>query len=521
MKFRSLHPIFLALLICIFCLSSVSAEMTIYLKDGREIAVNKVVFENRKLAKLYLLDGRIVTTSVVNIDLNASGIGEPVGTYGEKRVSQKGLRGFARPAPVIKDSTIRQTALKEQWENADKTAVALRDRRNIRAGEKVKIVREPVKQDTSSKRLYYSYKKPRATDQVYLIVYKKPNGTYGKDMVDAASFSTYFRIEDPKVELPERFQQRSLPAIAAESSDVPEQKAAEEEIVISNESPGEVSTKEYGSASGKLTKKESFEEADVSSGTAPKKEKGFLPGLMIIAILALLGGLLAHLLLKYRQKPIISSSNFSQYEEELREFEIEIWLKNGKTIEQLREICLKKFYQDNQVAIGIGMKMLKGIQKNSVIPYIMKQSGQEMSEVESIYHHFEERFRVIDGLIEEVSERTGLVPQHPTAPHIGASPTTDPTKKIAEKPFVSPTSARPQPLGSEKEAAVVPAVSIPKKDAVAVARPAHVAPSKPLPIASKQARKSSTVKKGTKARSSSLPSYTANLIKQLGLLSEH
>src|SRR5438046_3713972 len=125
---------FLSAFVLMVFVSFCFAEMTIYFKDGKDVKVTKIVFKGDQ-ADLYLVEGTIMSVSVASIDLDVSGIGKPVGTYGETSVS--GNRPVVVHASPVIDSRIRQAELQQEWANASVIAVAKKDVGSIRSGDTV------------------------------------------------------------------------------------------------------------------------------------------------------------------------------------------------------------------------------------------------------------------------------------------------------------------------------------------------------------------------------------------------
>jgi hypothetical protein len=486
-------------LICVpFCF----AAMTIYFKDGSSKEVYKITFKGQT-ADLYLMDGSLITVPVEKIDLRTSGIGAPVGTYGQTRVAPGRPQIIPHRAPIA--DSLRQVHLKEEWERTDRSATALNNVGAIRLGDTVKIVgetdvgsRAPGSSSNyeeyddyyydSNTRQYYKYRNyrssvsPQDKDFAYVVLYQNPDGSFSKRLFDAATFSENFKLDQqqsatkapPVVPGPYPTKTTELPAPQVNDAR-PAQQQRPETVTPQSKKPAVTESKP-----------EQQEKKESAPGERKKSAK-----VLFIASLALLIGLLVYVLMKRKGTPLVDTSNFHKYEEDLREFEIGIWLRNGKTMDQLMEICLKKFYQDNPAALTISMRMLKGDhQMNFMIPFIMKQLSASSPEAEYLYVEFQSQIERIRSLIKEVSQRTGTYPRVASQPD--AVTVTQPSKtNLVSSAVETPPTVVAQP-------AVDPVSS---GTSSVVNRASLIEPDEPL------------------RRAADMPAYANNLLSQIGFLS--
>src|SRR5262249_15407848 len=337
------------------------ANMTIYFKDGTEKVVTKITFKGQE-ALLYLPNGQVVTVSVDHIDLVASGIGQPVGTYGESKLSGKSATTGGPLSKNVSDSA-RQLELKSQWENADRVAIAQTNFDRFHQGEEVHILdRDTSTPQPPADNLQYAQPQPaQLSDHAFLVIYKNPDGTYGKRIIDAVLFVSKFKIRDLAIPVPKSSSQTE----SAQTRSGKAQTATAKEPALEP-----ISTKE--SDLDRALHAPVPAQPVTSSGSVVK----------ILEIVLGLAGLaclvLVVLAAKKRRKPFLDTSKFREYEEELRDFEIEIWLKNGKTMDQLMDICLKKFYQDPPSALSLANGVLKGGSRDALIQAIAKHTGSGM-----------------------------------------------------------------------------------------------------------------------------------------------
>jgi hypothetical protein len=434
--------------------STCFATLTIYYKDGTSRDVHKITFKG-KAAELYLIDGSVITVPVEKLDLRSSGIGAAVGTYGTSKVT--GERTAAERKGVL-GSPLRQARLREEWERAEKSATVLSSIGPMQRGDTVKIVAEtmannqPAADDSYDEGEYWydpkyrGYRfKAKDLDHAYVLIYKNQDGTYGKRLLDAVTFNSHFQLsvaakapatrmpeypvipdqKDPDIHDPNPF---STSRPKTETSDRPLEQPAPggeaQEVVSSNESPA--------SSSGEAN------EMQKSS-----RRRSWIAYLIFLSVLAALG-FGAWLLIVRNQRPYIDTSKFRRYEEDLREFEIAIWLRNGKTADQLMEICLKKFYQDRPSVLTVCNKILKGNQKGLTVPFISKQTGRSIVEAERIYDDIQNQIERIRNLIREVAVQTGISPAKP-AVEVTQKPAVAEMPRSASAPKTSVPSPPPLP----------------------------------------------------------------------------
>lgn len=513
---------FLAFLLVSFCF----AEMTIYFKDGREKRVQKVVFKGDK-AELYGTDGSVMTVPVSVLDLDMSGIGSPVGTYGETKVTNSGKPQVGAARMPVPGSAARQEALQSEWEHAPIIAKARKNVGSIKAGDTVHaytVGSQAAKQDT--RYVYYWYdddtgtlwydealNTPIVPDSAYILIYKNSAGSFGKKILDATTFDSSFDVPKAKPELaPESIPPASSEPISIPSSPTPQEPKVSPPPLQQNQQPEEQPSVEEHIPEETSTQSE--------TNSTPESENNSTTVALVIAAVSGAGVLvLLYVLFRKRSKPFVDSSRFRQYEQDLVDFELEIWLRHGKTMDQLAEICAKKFYQDNPAALNIVTRMLKGGQKNLVIPMIMKNAGVQPAAAETIYSGFAERIEIVRKLIDEVSAKKGIAPLKP-------APIPEPK---AETTVKSP----PQTSGSGTQksmpaVAPKPAPAVPRQ-AAAPAKPAQTTasvpqqPARPAPppveisivMPPDPPKRVSRKKSGPAA---DLPAYAAGVFNQLGFL---
>jgi hypothetical protein len=431
---RNVLALFLFFFVASFCFASI----TIYYKDGTKREVHKITFKG-SMAELYLIDGTVINVPVEKLDLASSGIGAPVGTYGTSKVT--GERKVTDQNVVVA-SPLRQTRLREEWERAEKSATVVSSIGPMQRGDTVKIVGETTRNSTPSQDDYYDetefwydqqsrgYRfKAKDLDHAYVIVYRNQDGSFGKRLLDAATFSRHFKIAQPAkapTPMPEYpiIPDKKDPDIHETNPIMPSPSVSEPAEQIPEKSENVVPVQEP------VQQKAETEDLAKSS-----RRRSWIAYSIFLAVLAVLG-VGAWLVIVRTQRPYIDTSKFSRYEEDLREFEIAIWLKNGKTADQLMEICLKKFYQDSPSVLTVCNKMLKGTQKGMMIPFIAKQTGRSVQEAERIYDQIQNQIERIRNLIREVSNKTGIAP---------AKPAVELTQKTV------PVVEQPRPIGKPKE----------------------------------------------------------------------
>ncbi len=408
---RAVLPV---LLLAFFC-STVFASMTIFFKDGTKREVHKITFRGDH-AELYLVTGDTVTVPHEKIDLPTSGIGVPVGTYGQTKVT--GQRETLPGRRTQLGDPMRQQRLAEDWERAEKSAIAISSVGPIQAGDTVKIVGETTPRSKPQPQDYYDYSEykydpecncyrftVKYADHAYVVVYKNGDGTFGKRLFDAATFASHFKINQPDK------SSKPFPIY----SDVPEKQPEQTESKAPPET--EPAPIEVAPSQPETTLEEKPAQSVETTSTAPapapneatESRKPWTAFLVFVLVVVALG-IVAWFFIGRSHKPLIDTSKFHRYEEDLREFEIAIWLKNGKTTEQLMEICLKKFYQDNPIVLSSCGKILKNTPKSGIVPAISKQTGRSLAEAEAIYDQLHYQIDRIRNLIQEVSHRTGITP---------------------------------------------------------------------------------------------------------------
>lgn len=453
---------------CLFFSSICFAELWIWLNNGNSIRAFKIVFQG-ETADVYLLDGSVRKIPVSQIDLKSSGIGKPEGTYGGQGPGPTRLPNVTPPIPV--DQKARQDQLKDEWERSERTAIAINNVGPIRSGDTVRIVAQTEEPPTSP-----YFVQPEKKDDAFVILYKSPDGTYGKKLFDAATFAGNFQVHkkpEPVVSIP---LEPRIPGDTHPSTQEPAQQP-----------PPPVITKP-------ATKIETKLPAPKPAETQPAQIPGNGVTRFLIAVLALAAiAVVVILLSRKRKKPFVDSSKFRLYEEELREFEIEIWLKHGKTEDQLVDICAKKFYGDQPGPMTVLTKMQRGVDHQALVTFICKQAAVDPGAAEKIYLDIKQKLDWIRSTIQSVTRRTG-VSVLSDAPPTGIMP----APKPASKPAAPPPAAAAPPIAST---GIMP---IPKQEPASAPVPA----SSPLPPANQQPKPPQGV-----------PQYLSNVMKNLALLS--
>jgi hypothetical protein len=435
--------------------------MTIYFKDGSSREVYKITFEG-KIAELYLIDGSVITVPAEKLDLPSSGIAAPVGTYGTSRVN--GERTIPRGKVGALIDPKRQAKLKEEWDSCEKTAVAIRGIGMIQKGDSVKISGETTANsrptvldyydqteydyDTQSHRYIFVQKN---FDHAYVVVYKNPDGSFGKRLFDAASFQDYFKLNQVKAApkpmpeypvIPDHVEgdhpTAEPPANDSETLEVKPEASPQNET--SSAQPPTTAAP-APSSRGNTTR------ADTQTKEQGGRRRNLIAFSIFVAVVIAMG-FGAWFVIQRMQRSYIDTSKFKRYEEDLREFEIAIWLRNGKTVDQLMEICLKKFYQDSPAVLSICNKMLKGNQKGLMIPFISSQTNKSSAEAAIIYDQIHQQMDTIRNLIQEVSHKTGIPPAKPPVEVTQKGAATElprvvtaPTKAVAPTPPPLPKAA--------------------------------------------------------------------------------
>jgi hypothetical protein len=422
-------------LILFLACSIAFAEMTIFFKDGSSLNVTKIVFK-QNVAELFLLNGQTRTVEADKIDLKASGIPKAEGSYGQAGLSSNRREKLTATPPLIGDAKQRQNALKEEWDKAELSAEALKTIGDIRQGDVVRIANRgssssttPTPTPTAEEYLegiqdgsFQEGSFPQ-DDQPFLVIFKRADGTYGKKLFDSATFHSNFSINEKVAEPP--------PAYV---------KIPEGEAKVPGQTETPVTTEPSPAIEPPVTEetKTKIPDAEEKESEARVETPGFpvAPILIGAGAIALAGGAL-FVYSKKRQKPFLNTSQFKQYENELRDFELEIWLKHGRTTDQLVEICLKKFYHDQPSALAAAMKIQKGADRFTVIQSIARQGGLPVNSAEDIYLEMSQRIHWIRELIRQVSEKVGKQPlvqpeNQPPAP----------ARAVTSKP-VPPTPPQP------------------------------------------------------------------------------
>jgi LPXTG-motif cell wall-anchored protein len=421
----------------VFICSIAMAEMTIFLKDGTSIAVTKIVFREN-VADLFLLNGSVRTVPAEKIDLKASGIPKAQGSYGQAGISTNAKEKRTATPPTIGDAKQRQTLLAEQWEKAEQSAVALKTLGAIRQGDTVKIANRSATGETPTT-AYEAFDEAEdwvnnggfvEEDQPYLVIYKAADGTYGKKLFDSSTFHSNFSVNEKSSGPPEP------PPVYIPEKEIKTTPPPTEQPVKTDPPPSIEPTIEEEP----VVKDKEVEKPKVSSGSFP-----ITPVVIGLGGIALAGGAL-FVYSRKRKKPFINTTHFKQFENELRDFEIEIWLKHGRTMDQLIEICLKKFYQEQPAAITAALKIQKSMDRLSVVQGIIRQSGLDSKTAEDVYSEMFHRINWIRETIKQVSEKIGKQPLaqgQPQSTPVLSQPqnTAAPiTKSPAATPRPAPTS---------------------------------------------------------------------------------
>jgi hypothetical protein len=480
LKLLTISSIFILFLSTTFCL----ADMTIWLRDGSSKQVRKIVFKG-KVAELHLTNGTMAVLPVDKLDLESSGIGAPEGTYGETTLSPFNKRtGVAGTKGVTPGGGLKQSELLEQWDDSNAVAIAQKDIGAIRNGQTVKIVRRPAPDRAPSPAEYktYEYETTPQTDEAYVIIYKNPDGTLAKKLFDAATFASAFKIIEPKS--------------ASATAEIPTLPPENRPTQVLSEGTPENSLEHEIQPDTRMGEEPPREQSGIQKSEEPppvilhrrnRRDLAIPPGRpfrrliggAIVAVVLIGAAIL--LFKKKRPSVFINTSRFRKYEEELREFEIELWMKHGKTAEQLLEICVKKFYQDSPPALPVALKMIKTTDRSSIIPLIVKQSGRGPSDVENIYAEMKVRMESIRQLIRDTQQRFSkkiLSSVSQTVP-----PITTPSSPS--------TQVKPQVAGARSPVVLDPVVP-PKKQIAEVS--------------------------SASSRSEELPPYFVNILNQLCLL---
>lgn len=374
--------------------------MTIYFKDGSSLNVSKIVFR-QNLADLYLPDGTMRTFAVDKIDIKSSGIPRAEGTYGQTRLTPSVVKRPEIAKPLTGDPKFRQIQLKEEWDHADRSATALNDVGPIHHGDLVKISNESTAGSITENETAVE-----TPDGAYLVIYVSGDGLFGKKLFDAASFQSNFKLNEKQLTPPEPI------IIPPKPSDTQKEPVQHTKPVV-------------------VRKPVEHEPKDVTPEEKPnlavKQDEQSFP-ILPVSIAAggiLLTGAALFVYLRKKRKVFLNVTKFKQFEDELRDFELEIWLKHGRTMDQLMEIGTKKFYQDQPNPLAIAMKMLKGADRLSMVHSIARLGGLSSEGAGEVYAEMHQRMEWICETIKAVSARTGFAPlEQPnpllskTGPHI-------------------------------------------------------------------------------------------------------
>jgi hypothetical protein len=370
----------------IFLCSICFADMAIYFKDGTSLNVTKIVFR-QTLADLYLSDGTMRTFAVDKIDLKSSGIPRAEGTYGQTKLTPSLTKPpVAVPAkPLTGDPRSRQIQLKEAWDHAERSAIALNDIGPIHQGDLVRISNESTAGSISESTAV------DIPDGAYIVIYISKDGLIGKKLFDAAGFQSNFKLNEKQLTPPEPI---IAPPKPKETQKEPEQhpKPIVAPKPVENE-PEEITPEE--------TPKVAVPQAEQSSS--------ILPISLAVGGIAIVGAAL-FVYSRKKKKVFLSVTKFKQFEDELRDFELEIWLKHGRTMDQLMEIGTKKFYQDQPNPLAAAMKMLKGADRLSMVNWISNQGGLNSENAGQVYSQMQQRMEWVRETIKAVSARTGFAP---------------------------------------------------------------------------------------------------------------
>jgi hypothetical protein len=450
---------FLILLVSSFCF----ADMTIYFKDGSSLNVSKIVFR-QSLADLYLPDGTMRTFAVDKIDLKSSGIPRAEGTYGQTKLTPTITKPpVVVPAkPLTGDPRTRQIQLKEDWDHADRSAIALNNIGPIHQGDLVKISNESTAGSVSENTAI------ETPDGAYIVIYLSSDGLLGKKLFDAASFQANFRLSEKQLTPPEPI------IIPPKPSETKKDPVVNTKPLIIRK-PVEPAPEES-----------SAEESPTVAVQETNESFPILPVSIAAGGIAIIGGAL-FVYSRKKKKVFLNVTKFKQFEDELRDFEFEIWLKHGRTMDQLMEIGTKKFYQDQPNPLAAAMKMLKGADRLSIVNWISHQGGLNSENANEVYSQLHQRMEWIRQTIKSVSSRTGFASLEQ------GNPSLDKTGSHIRK---------------EIQSAVENARAIKKQE---ISDP-EISPSQPIAAAAVHSQRT--------AASSGLPVYLKNVLKHLGDLSD-
>lgn len=377
-----------------FVASVCCADMTIYFKDGTSLNVSKIVFR-QSVADLYLPDGTMRTFAVDKLDLKSSGIPRAEGTYGQTKLTPSLTKPpVVVPAkPLTGDPRSRQIQLKEEWDHAERSATALNDIGPIHQGDLVRISNESTAGSVSENTAV------ETPDGAYIVIYISRDGLIAKKLFDAASFQSNFKLNQKELIPPEPIV---IPPKPSEIKKDPIQTA--KPVVIKK--PVEP------------TPEEPITEESPKVAVADDQSFPILPISLAAGGIAIVGGAL-FVYSRKKKKVFLDVTKFKQFEDELGDFEFEIWLKHGRTMDQLMEIGTKKFYQEQPNPLAAAMKMLKGADRISIVNWISHQGGLNSESAGQVYSQLHKRMEWIRETIKAVSARTGFAPLEKTDPSLG------------------------------------------------------------------------------------------------------
>jgi hypothetical protein len=381
---------FLILLFSSFCF----ADMTIYFKDGTSLNVSKIVFR-QNVADLYLPDGTMKTFGVDKIDLKSSGIPRAEGTYGQTKLTPSITRPpVVVPAkPLTGDPRSRQIQLKEDWDHAERSAIALNDIGPIHQGDLVRISNESTAGSVTENTAI------ETPDGAYIVIYISKDGLIGKKLFDAASFQSNFKLKVIQSTPPEPI------VVPPKPSEVKKDPPQNTKPIVIKKAVEPVPEESSGEESPKVTLQQDGESFPI------------LPITLAAGGIAILGAAM-FVYSRKKKKVFLNVTKFKQFEDELRDFEFEIWLKHGRSMDQLMEIGTKKFYQDQPNPLAAAMKMLKGTDRLSVVNWISHQGGLNSESAGQVYSQLHQRMEWIRETIKAVSARSGFAPLEKADPSL-------------------------------------------------------------------------------------------------------
>ena len=169
-------------------------------------------------------------------------------------------------------------------------------------------------------------------------------------------------------------------------------------------------------------------------------------------------------------------------------------------MDQLVDVCAKKFYADQPGPLSAMTKIQKGLDKNAVVAFIAKQGNIDARSAERVYSEMMQRLDWIRTTIQAVSQRTGLRPKPETS---AGAPTGIMASPIIPRPSAAPPLKSPPEPPSEPEPLRPPTgvISYPGSR-----RPQQAAPPPATPAAPRQ---------------TDLPPYLENVLRDLAMLSDN